>query len=125
MGSRLRGPSSGDPAASALVEVTLTLLGLMGPPWGEGESGRLGVWLPGSPLQTLMAMCAAQLLRCDSLGLQPARLLCPRGSPGKNTGMGCRAFLQGIFPGIEPESLVSPALAGGFFATSATWEALW
>ena len=27
-------------------------------------------------------------------------------------------------PGIEPESLVSPALAGRFFATSASWEAL-
>ena len=26
-------------------------------------------------------------------------------------------------PGIEPESLMSPALAGGFFITSATWEA--
>ena len=26
-------------------------------------------------------------------------------------------------PGIEPTSLVSPALAGGFFTTSATWEA--
>ena len=27
-------------------------------------------------------------------------------------------------PGIEPESLTSPALAGGFFTTSAAWEAL-
>ena len=27
-------------------------------------------------------------------------------------------------PGIEHASLVSPALAGGFFTTSATWEAL-
>ena len=27
-------------------------------------------------------------------------------------------------PGIEPESLMSPALAAGFFTTSATWEAL-
>ena len=27
-------------------------------------------------------------------------------------------------PGIEPTSLLSPALAGGFFTTSATWEAL-
>ena len=27
-------------------------------------------------------------------------------------------------PGIEPVSLRSPALAGGFFTTSATWEAL-
>ena len=26
-------------------------------------------------------------------------------------------------PRIEPGSLVSPALAGGFFATSTTWEA--
>ena len=26
-------------------------------------------------------------------------------------------------PGIEPESLMSPALAGGFFTTSATREA--
>ena len=26
-------------------------------------------------------------------------------------------------PGTEPMSLMSPALAGGFFTTSATWEA--
>ena len=26
----------------------------------------------------------------------PARLLCPRDSPGKNTGVGCHALLQGI-----------------------------
>ena len=26
-------------------------------------------------------------------------------------------------PGIKPTSLASPALAGGFFTTSATWEA--
>ena len=31
-------------------------------------------------------------------GLYPARLLCTWVSPGKNTGMGCHAFLQGIFP---------------------------
>ena len=37
----------------------------------------------------------------DSLqahGLQPARLLCPWNSPGKNTGVGYHALLQGIFP---------------------------
>ena len=27
-------------------------------------------------------------------------------------------------PGIKPVSLMSPALAGGFFTTSITWEAL-
>ena len=26
-------------------------------------------------------------------------------------------------PGIEPTSLMSPALAGGFFTTGTTWEA--
>ena len=26
-------------------------------------------------------------------------------------------------PGIEPKSLMSPALTSGFFSTSATWEA--
>ena len=30
-------------------------------------------------------------------GLQPARFLCPWDSPGKNTGVGCHALLQGIF----------------------------
>ena len=28
---------------------------------------------------------------------KPARLLCPWDSPGKNTGVGCHALLQGIF----------------------------
>ena len=30
--------------------------------------------------------------------LYPARLLCPRDFPGKNTGMGCHSLLQKIFP---------------------------
>ena len=30
-------------------------------------------------------------------GLQPARLLCPQDSPGKNTEVDCHALLQGIF----------------------------
>ena len=28
----------------------------------------------------------------------PPRLLCPWDSPGKNTGVACHSFLQGIFP---------------------------
>ena len=35
-------------------------------------------------------------------GLEPARLLCPWASPGKNTGVGSRSLLQQIFP--IPES---------------------
>ena len=39
-------------------------------------------------------------------GLQPARLLCPWDSPGKNTGVGFYALLQGTLPnpGIETRS---------------------
>ena len=36
---------------------------------------------------------------------------------------GCHALLQGIFL-TQGSNLMSPALAGGFFTTSATWEAL-
>ena len=36
-------------------------------------------------------------------------------------GVGCRAFLQGIF--LSQGSLMSPVLEGGFFATRATWGA--
>ena len=64
----------------------------------------------------------------DSLrphGLQPGRLLRPWNSPSKNTGLGCHALLRGDLPnpGIKPASLTSPALAGEFFTTGATWEA--
>ena len=48
----------------------------------------------------------------------PARLLCLWESSGKNAGVGCHALLQGSFL----RSLKPPALAGGFFATSTTWE---
>ena len=37
----------------------------------------------------------------QSFGLKLARLLCPRDSPGKNTGVGCYFLLQGIFPTQE------------------------
>ena len=43
----------------------------------------------------------------QSHGLYPDRLLCPRNSPGKNTGVGCHFLLQGIFPtqGSNPSPL--------------------
>ena len=60
--------------------------------------------------------------------LQPAKLLCPWNFPGKNTGVGCHFFLQGIFltqgsnlrllhcrwyPALQVESCI----AGGLFTT--------
>ena len=73
----------------------------------------------------------------DSLlhyGLEPARLLRPWDSPGKNTGVGFCFLLQEVLwtqglnphlpdPGMEPTSFMSPALAGWVFSTRATWEA--
>ena len=49
----------------------------------------------------LCHIVVAQSLVSDSLWphrRQPARLLCPWDSPGKNTGVGCHVPLQGIFP---------------------------
>ena len=48
-----------------------------------------------------VGVCVCRLVVSNSLrphGLQPARLLCPWNSPGKNTGVGCHSFLQEIFP---------------------------
>ena len=42
------------------------------------------------------------------LHLQPTRLLCPRDSPGKNTGVGCHFLLQGIFPTQGSNSSLLP-----------------
>ena len=49
-------------------------------------------------------MCAWSLSRVWLCGLQPARLLCLWDSIGNNTGVGCHALLQGIFPpqGLNP-----------------------
>ena len=54
--------------------------------------------------------------------LQPARLLCPWDSPGKNTGVGCYSLLQGSsWP--QGQTGVS-CTAGRLFTIWATWKAL-
>ena len=55
-------------------------------------------------------ICAKSLqsrLTLRPRGLWPARLLCPWDSPGKDTGVGCHALLQGLFPtqGLNPHLL--------------------
>ena len=63
--------------------------------------------------------CMLRVSALQSRALEPTRLLCPWDSPGKNTGVGCHALLQGIFPTqrLNPSvlSLLHPALAGRFF----------
>ena len=49
----------------------------------------------------LCVLCSVASVVSDSLRpyrLPSTRLLCPWDSPGKNTGEGCHALLQGIFP---------------------------
>ena len=46
---------------------------------------------------------------CDLMDCSPPGSLVHGDSPGKNTGVGCHALLQGIFPGIEPRSPTSQA----------------
>ena len=57
---------------------------------------------------------------CNPLDCSPAGSSVHGDSPGKNTGVGCHA-LDLLNSGIEPISLMFPALAG--FFTSAIWEA--
>ena len=83
------------------------------------------VWMNFQYIIISDTVCVQLLSRADSLqphGLYPARLLCSRNFPGKNTRVGC-FFCTAVDlpdPGIEPASLVSPTLAGGFFTTRAT-----
>ena len=65
------------------------------------------------------------LTLCDPMDYSLPGSSIPGASPGKNTRVGYHTLLQGIFltPGIKSSSLISLALAGRFFTTSATWEA--
>ena len=61
------------------------------------------------------------LTLCGPQGLGPARLLCPWGSPDKNTRVGCHCLFQGIFPtqGLNPGLLNCRWILYHW----ATWEA--
>ena len=71
-----------------------------------------------------VCVCSVMSNSLKAHGLQHDKLLCPWDFPGKNTGMSWHFLLQGIFLTQElNQSLASPALAGRFFTTHATWEA--
>ena len=47
---------------------------------------------------------------CEPMDCRPlSRLLCPRGSPGKNTGVGCHFLFHGTLPDLVIKPM-SPAL---------------
>ena len=66
-------------------------------------------------------MHAKSLQSCLTL-CNPARLLCLWDSQGSGLPFPAPGDLPD--PGMESESLMSPALAGQFFTTSTTWQAL-
>ena len=74
-------------------------------------------------------MCVCLYLTlCDLMDCSPpAGLLCPWGFSRQECWSGLPFLSPGDLPdsGIEPTSLISPALAGGFFTTSDTWVSVY
>ena len=71
------------------------------------------------------AKCVSHSVMSDSLwpqGLQPARLLCPCDSTGKDTGVGFHALFQGSSQPRDRGQV--SCIAGGFFTIWVTREAL-
>ena len=71
-------------------------------------------------IEVLVAQSCPTL--CNAMDCNPQDNPCPWGSPGKNTGVGCQALLQGIFPtqGSNPGLL---HCRDGLFIIWATREA--
>ena len=66
--------------------------------WGKGA-----IVNSSSQMQQFVNYCCCSVAKprltfLELHRLQPARLLCPWGFPGKNIGEGCHFLLQGIFP---------------------------
>ena len=95
---------------------------------GHGTAGRAsceitlseswGAWGVCDHSQSCLVTCRSLSARSVvsqalwSQRLQPARLLCPWDSPGKNTGVGYHALLQGIFPTQGSNPLLLGLLPG-------------
>ena len=58
----------------------------------------LNHWTTREKYESQSVSCSVMSDSLGPHGPQPARLLCPWDSPGKNSGVGCHALLQGIFP---------------------------
>ena len=103
-------------------------------PWGSDAGAQVTEGVTGVEVcLRLLCLCASAVgsVMSDSLwphGLYPARPCCPRGSPGKNTGVGCYALLQGSsgpnlsLLGLLPWQAVSLLLA---HLGSPLWSLTW
>ena len=72
-------------------------------------------------VRAVLCLVAQSCLICDPMDCSPPGSSIHVDSPRKNTGVGCHALLQGIFP-TQDRTQVSH-IAGGFFTIWATREA--
>ena len=85
----------------------------------QEEIGQLPTW----PVDIMCVLCSVTVASVVSGSLWPygaRQAPLSMGFSSKNTGVGCHALLQGIFPhspGIKPMSPVSPALQVDFLPT--------
>ena len=113
--SRLPCPPPGDLLDPQIKPVSLSLL--------HWQTGSLPLVPPGRPAQVVLfsSVHFSGSVVSDSLqphGLQHSRPLCPWDSPGKNTGVGCHALLQGIFkPRNQNHVSCVSCITGGLFTT--------
>ena len=102
-------PSSGDLPNPEIKPMTSPASSAM-------QANSLPLSHPGSPSHFSQAWLFVTLWTWST------RLLCPQGSPGKNTRIEYHTLLQGIFPTQAwNQGLISAALAGRFFTTRDTY----
>ena len=97
------------------LQALLTISGLALPRWNQVLLRLLNFSVCFSLHACLLNHFSHIWLFATPWAMQPARLLCPWDSPGKNTGVGCQARLQGIF--LTQGSNWSLCTAGRFFTT--------
>ena len=96
-------------------------------PCATDLNGGVCPYVLSSPPQSQQHLCVRDAVVSDSTTLWTVARQAPL-----STGFSRQGYWSGLpcpppgalpDPGIKPKSLKSPALAGGFFITSATWEA--
>ena len=95
-------------------------------PCGLGATGPYVLFLFFESMCVCVLSCFRCVKLCATLWTATCQTPLSKGFSRQNTGMCCRALLQKIFwnQGSNLHLLHLPALAGGFFTTCATWEAL-
>ena len=85
-----------------LAPCSLRHRGLLEPDHSEKQTNKQLFWNnPDCLVKPACCVCSVASVMSDSFWpyeLKVTRLLCPWDSSGKNTGVGCQALLQGIFP---------------------------